>query len=184
MAVDDLGSAIDHLPLGHEPWIDNEDGAVFVDVVEFTQDPQRIALRGRGISLVGLGPQKLCELVRTEMFPQGFDASRLVKAVLSDEDGKVDSTEDVQVLRQRFYHRVGDVIEAGTQLVDGVSESQSALLRWCQDMGWAGTRLPLKVVVSDGCLSGVYPGAPSQDNVLEVTEVFLGPLDLTLGRLE
>lgn len=60
---DDLRSAVDHSSLGHEPWIDNEDGAVFVDVVEFTQNPERIALWGRAISLVWLRVQDRCELV-------------------------------------------------------------------------------------------------------------------------
>ena len=42
------------LPFRHEPRINNEDGAVFVDVVEFTQYRERIALWRRGISLVWL----------------------------------------------------------------------------------------------------------------------------------
>ena len=44
--------------------------------------------------------------------------------------------------------------------------------------------LAAEVVVNDGCLTGIYSGAPSKENVLEVTEVFLGPLDLCLGRIE
>ena len=76
------------------------------------------------------------------------------------------------------------MIKARTQLVYGVSECESTLLRWCKEMGWSGILLPLKVIVNNGCLACVYSGAPSKDNVLEVTEVFLGPLDLALGRVK
>jgi len=182
--LDDLRGAIDEFSFGHEPWIDNEDGAVFVDVVEFTQDPQRITLRGRGLSLVWLRAQDRCELVRREKLTQGFHAPRLVKSVLSDEEGKVNFAKDVPVCRQRFHHRVRDVIQARTQLVDGVSEGESALSRWCKELCWGGAPLPLKVVVNDGRFTRVYSGAPSKNNVLEVTEVFLSPLDLCFGRIE
>jgi hypothetical protein len=44
--------------------------------------------------------------------------------------------------------------------------------------------LTLKVVVNDGRFPGVFSVAPAEDDVLEVAEMFLGPLDLGLGRIK
>jgi hypothetical protein len=42
----------------------------------------------------------------------------------------------------------------------------------------------LNVIVHDGCASDVYAGRAAVDDVLEVTEVLLGPLDLCFGGVE
>jgi hypothetical protein len=76
------------------------------------------------------------------------------------------------------------MIEAGSQLVDRVTKRETALVRWCKDVGWPGVRLPLKSVMNDDGLSGLYRGFPTKENVLEVTEVLLGPVDLQLRSIK
>jgi hypothetical protein len=169
---DDPNGSVGLETLGHEPWIDNEDGAVFVDVVESAEHPQPFGVGRRWVPLVGLRVDDRCELIGRKEGLKMLDALRFLKPVLVHVDGKVDLAEHLRIARLRFHNGVDDVIEARPQLVNGITKGESALDRWCKDLGWPGVPLSLKLVVDNGRSTSVHCGDPTKGNVLEVTEVF------------
>src|SRR4051794_654528 len=121
-----------------EPLVEDQDDAVFIDVVELAEDVERVSGRIDGVSLVWLRLLDELKLLRPDkkfqrsLADQGIGAK--VQKIL------VDRTLQSKLLANRMGLASGregayQMIEHGAELVQGVTENDSAIQTWYRRIG-------------------------------------------------
>lgn len=121
-----------------QPLIEDENDAVFVDIVQLAEDVERVAGRVNGLSLVWLRLLDLGKLARPE---DAFQCSLADKSI----GAKVDQVlVDWKLKSKLFAYRAVavpgcqgayQVIKDGPQLVNRIPEDDSAIRSWYRNIG-------------------------------------------------
>lgn len=176
------------------PVVQDENGAMFIDVVEFMEVPERVGGRLGLVSLVWLRELHCCECGRANdgleevqrsgervskvvAIPRLADSPVAVELIRAIEDREVQVP--LLLLRQRAA-LCGDgedqMVECRPQLVKDLAEHQSPFKLWFTEvMGCDDYALPVSVVMEPKRLRGVFRAVTAKTTVLEIIEVFLGP---------
>ena len=180
---------------GHaRPVIQDQDGAVFVDVVEFMEVPEGMTPRVGGVSLVWLRELHGCECAATNDdleivqgagpgVPKVISLPRLADSFIGIELLQIIEDREVQVpllLSGQWTpidrDGVEQVVKGRPQLMEHVTERESPFKLWFKEvMGCNDYALPVSVVMEPKRLRGVFRAVTPKTTDLEVLEVFLGP---------
>jgi len=167
--------------LNEYPIIEDENGAVFIDVVETFQEPKFITRGTRCLSLVWLRPLDFCEFVRAE---DSFKKSG-TNSVIGSEIVRILMNREVEVTnfllgqRRRTCRKgIDNMVEHRSQLVNHVAKNDAPfeLLSWFHALGADGYILPLRLEMNTHRMRGVYRAALTSNCGFEVFKVSVGPV--------
>lgn len=172
-------------PFDSCPILYDQNGAVFIDVVEALENPQLVS-----VGLVWLRLLDCCEhLGSQDEFKEGLAVRPLLgDAPIRPETVRIlaDRKTGVLDLFVRQYSglpsiggdRADDMIERGPRLVNDVSYKypQLNLLRWMQGIGADTYVVPIRLQMQGDTMRGVYRASLPQECGFEVFQVFFGSL--------
>src|SRR3990167_8232257 len=158
-----------------KPCLCDDDHAVFVDVVEFRDEPEALCALVK--SLVLLQPLHFCDGT--------ISNERLDVARRGLESLLVGMDQECQLPRFSGFgfHAVdnsqseGKIVEGTTQVVDGIPDSHPQVDRQRGEMRNAVIRFPVRLYFEGDRIGGRYCGVPSGKEWLEVVNVLASPLD-------
>ena len=157
-------------------WCEYQDGAVFVDVVEFRDEIHGVIRRRAGVSLVWLRFLDRCELVTRIAKPVSEETIELVvlKLRTAFKDRKLGLLSVVGVLRAVKDELAHQMVEAGPQLMNHVADNNSDLRAWFNKVG-AEFRVPLLMSMEEVRAKATWRIVTVTDCGFEIEAMFLGP---------
>jgi hypothetical protein len=132
---------------------------LFIDVVQFTDNPQGIVCRELGVSLVWLRRANLCnrETRCPEYSQQSLDAGTVLELRRVVKDWKLDPSQRALIAADRLRHCVNDVVKARAKLMNKVSDDDPVLKSWFDHVG-CEIQLPIAVCMEATCKAGHADG--------------------------
>jgi hypothetical protein len=161
----------------------HQDGSVFVDVVQFTDDPNVIGGGPCGISFVWLRLADSCDLRRgITKDALELSESRTVfefRAIVKNR--KLNLSENLGVCANWLCHRVRDVIQGRARLMNHVTDHDSVLNLWLKRIG-AKYQVPLFVHMGTAGCGAVYSASTDTECGFEIKEKSFGPFQFLTDR--
>lgn len=172
------------------PVIEDENGAMFVDVVELSEEPQGIGLRRAGISLVWLRFLKGCEEVggsrpeRRDEHRQRLDAV-VQKIRLRMADWKPHITDRLEIVEFCKEQVRDEMVQAGAHLMNRIPEHQIGFSRNLRDAGIELDVCPLGLVMKVANIRARFRCSRSEAEFgFEVVEMTVRPSNLAANILK